>query len=111
MFSVQASTPFKVEEAVQNFINLRRQELEEYEAVDAADKEETAKLIETLAKSKIDVNTTWASLGLDGLDEVELVLAVEEALGITLSEDEFHSIHGVADAIKVFDKYALKQGK
>ena len=111
LFSVKADTSFKIEEAVQQFINLRREELEQYEPVDASDKAETNKIIETLSNSKVDSSTTWASLGMDGLDEVELVLAIEEALGVTLPDEEFHSIHSVADAVRVIEKYRPSQGQ
>lgn len=88
---------------------MRREELQQYEPVDAADKEETVKLIEKLSQAKIDALTTWSSLGFDGLDEVELVLAIEHALGIQLPDDEFHSIRSVSDAVKVIEKYLPKR--
>ena len=109
-FSSSNSIDFKIQEAVQDFINLRREELEQYEAVDAADKEETTKLIQQLRDSRVSGTTTWSSLGLDGLDEVELVLAIEQALGVTLPDEEFHTIRSVADAIAIFAKYTPKQG-
>ena len=99
-----------IHDAVRDFINVRRSELEEYEAVDQADKEETRKLIDQLLGAKVDEDTTWASLGFDGLDEVEVVLAIEQALGITLPDDEFHTIRSVADAVKVFSKYTAQKG-
>lgn len=110
LFSSSNSLQFKVQEAVQDFINLRREELEQYEAVDEADKEETIKLIQQLKESSVTEATTWSALGLDGLDEVELVLAIEQALGVTLPDDEFHTIRSIPDAIAVFAKYTPKQG-
>ena len=110
LFSGQVDMTSKVLASVQEFINVRKAEFEQYEAVDPADKEETKALIEKLDSVRPDLNTTWASLGFDGLDEVEVVLAIESSLGVTLSDDEFHSIHSVSDAVKVLGKYAPKQG-
>ncbi len=85
-------------------------ELQQYEAVDPSDKEETQELINKLTNVQIEEEAPFASLGFDGLDEVEIVLAIESQFGITLSDEEFHSIHSVSDAMKVLDKYAPKQG-
>jgi acyl carrier protein len=109
-FSTQVSPATRIHEAIREFIDLRKSELEQYEAVDSNDKEETQKLINQLSNSRISEETTWASLGFDGLDEVEVVLAIEQALGITLPDEEFHTIRSVADAIMVFSKYTPKQG-
>jgi len=109
-FADQVSPALRIFDAVGEFINVRRAELEQYEAVDPTDKEETQKLINQLIGTKVDSETTWASLGFDGLDEVEVVLAIEQALGITLPDEEFHTIRSVADAVEVFSKYTAKQG-
>lgn len=108
--SNKVSPATRIHEAVRDFINVRRSELEQYEAVDQADKEETRKLIDQLMGARVDEDTTWASLGFDGLDEVEVVLAIEQALGITLPDEEFHTIRSVADAVKVFSKYTAQKG-
>jgi acyl carrier protein len=84
-------------------------ELQQYEAVDPSDKEETQELIKKLTNVQIEENEPFSALGFDGLDEVEIVLAIESQFGTTLSDEEFHSIHSVADAMKVFEKYAPKQ--
>jgi acyl carrier protein len=110
LFSTNVSPANRIHEAVRDFLQLRRSELEEYEAVDPTDKEETQKLIEKISIAKVDDTTTWSSLGFDGLDEVEVVLAIEEALGITLPDEEFHTVRSVADAIAVFSKYTPKRG-
>ena len=109
-FTVKADPTSKIEQAVKDYIINRRAELEQYEPVDAADKEETTKLVDNLRSASVDKSTVFRSLGFDGLDEVEIVLALEEALGITLPEEEFHSIRGVSDAVGVFSKYTPKQG-
>lgn len=107
---MKADPSQKITQAVQSFVDTRRVELEQHEAADAADKEETTRLIASLKNAKIDNSTVWSALGFDGLDEVEIVLAIEEALGITLSDDEFHSIRSVSDAVEVFSKYTAKLG-
>jgi acyl carrier protein len=109
-FSSKVSPAPRIKEAVENFLNVRKSELQQYEAVDPSDKEETEKLIKVLEGAKVSPETTWASLGLDGLDEVELVLSIEESLGITLPDEEFHTVRSVSDAINVFSKYTAKQG-
>ena len=109
-FSIKADPSQKITQAVQSFVDTRRVELEQHEAADAADKEETTRLIANLKNAKVDNSTVWSALGFDGLDEVEIVLAIEEALGITLSDDEFHSIRSVSDAVEVFSKYTAKVG-
>ena len=101
-------TTSRVIEAVEEFLNQRRMELQEFQGADASEKEETQKLLDKLAGVKLGALTSWSELGLDGLDEVELVLAIESHLDVSLSDDEFHSIHGVADAVKVLAKYAPK---
>ena len=110
VFSTQVSPAPRIHEAVREFIDIRKSELEQYDAIDSADKEETKKLIQQLTDSSVTDETTWASLGFDGLDEVEVVLAIEQALGITLPDEEFHTIRSISDAIKVFAKYTPKQG-
>jgi len=83
-------------------------ELQQYDAVDPSDKAETQELIKKLTNVQLEEEAPFASLGFDGLDEVEIVLAIESQFGVTLSDDEFHSIHSVADAVKILDKYAPK---
>lgn len=109
-FAGKADPSSRIQKAVEDFVNTRRAELEQHTATDEADKEETAKLISSLKNAKIDRATAWASLGFDGLDEVEIVLAIEEAFGIRLTDDEFHSIRSVSDAIEVFSKYTANVG-
>ena len=109
-FSSNVSPAPRIKEAVENFLNVRKSELQQYEAVDPSDKEETEKLIKVLEGAQISPESTWASLGLDGLDEVELVLSIEESLGITLPDEEFHKVRSVSDAINMFSKYTAKQG-
>jgi acyl carrier protein len=104
------STSSRVLDAVREFIDLRTLELEQYQAVDPSDKEEVEKIVSQLKAAKPTEHTSWSELGFDGLDEVEVVLAIESKLGLTLPDDEFHSIHSIADAVKVCDKYLPRAG-
>ncbi len=109
-FSSTVDVSSRVISAVEEFIKSRKSELEHYEAVDPADKEEVHELITKLSEARASKETSWSSLGFDGLDEVELVMAIESSFGVTLEDDEFHSIHSVEDAVGVLSKYAPKQG-
>ena len=42
---------------------------------------------------------TWAELDVDSLDLVELVKALEDRFGITISDDDLKPIESVGDAI------------
>jgi acyl carrier protein len=109
-FAGRVDVSGRVIAAVEDFVKTRKLELEHYEAVDPADKEEVRQLIDKLSSAEPSRETTWASLGLDGLDEVEMVMAIESQFGVTLEDEEFHSIHSVEDAVRVLTKYAPKQG-
>ena len=53
----------------------------------------------------------FADLDADSLDVVELVMAIEERLDVTIPEDELDEINTVGDAITaVLDKLAARTG-
>lgn len=68
------------------------------------------KVVEILVDAKdldaanIAETSTWNELGLDSLDTVELVMSVEDALGVYLEMDE--TMQTVGDVVKAID--ALK---
>ena len=70
-----------------------------FEVLKAAAKCNTAKLAR---------NVSFEELGFDSLDEVELVVAMEEHIGIELTNPDAEKIHSVVDAIQVFYDYLNK---
>jgi len=45
-------------------------------------------------------------LGADSLDQVELIMALEEAYGLEISDDEAEKMHTVGDASSYIEKHA-----
>ncbi len=56
---------------------------------------------------KLSRSATFEELGFDSLDIVELVCAMEENMGVELSEQQAEKILTVHDAIQTF--YSLKK--
>jgi len=56
----------------------------------------------------IDVNndTTFEELGLDSLDAVELLMDIESAFDIDISDDEFDKLLCVNDVIECVEKHS-----
>lgn len=90
-----------IKATVDEFIQAKKAELKEYQSTNPPDRAEIENLLSQLSRADVSDNTPFTSLGLDGLDEVELVLTIESKFGITLSEPDFHSIHSIADAVRV----------
>ena len=103
-FSTQTAVDIQIRKAFDDYMKLRSSEINEYEPTSSSDRTETGS--NDSCSSQIDVRVTesFASMGLNGLDEVELVLTIESKLGITLSDEDFHAIHSVADAIRIINK-------
>lgn len=55
--------------------------------------------------SRINRQSSFEELGLDSLDVIEVVVALEENLNVTLSDDEALRVLSVLDAITVFSKH------
>jgi len=100
-FSSSRSVDSKFHEAVQEYIDARKVELQEYQSTNPPDSEEVKSLLTKLSNVKLTDAIPFTAMGLDGLDEVELVLTIESKFGITLSDSDFHSIHSIADAARV----------
>lgn len=66
------------------------------------------KVVEVLVEAKdlnaeeIKAESTWADLGLDSLDTVELVMNMEDAFGISLEMTE--DMKTVGDVVKAIDE-------
>ena len=70
---------------------------------------ETLKSVDKCNKSKLNVNSTFVDIGLDSLDQVELVCALEDIFEIDLPHDEALKIVGVQDATRIFNSYLSKK--
>ena len=103
-FSGYALLRDRVRNQIAGHIHLRKNEMELLESPSAAEKQSLENFKKLSSSLPTDDATTFSSLGLDGLDEVELVMALESEFGITLSDEDFHKIHSIADALKVFSE-------
>lgn len=72
------------------------------------------RFLEKVKEAKIDKLTPTASfeeLGMDSLDAVDFIVALEENFGFDISnEDAENRIRSIKDACVVFTEYAEKQG-
>jgi acyl carrier protein len=94
----------KIREAVDEYVKLRKSEAKEYNPSVPSDKVKMGAIDTSSTETSSELPSSFASMGLDGLDEVELVLTIESKFGITLSDEDFHAIHSVSDAIRIIDK-------
>ena len=65
---------------------------------------EILKRFNTVDASKIQSNASFKDIGLDSLDAVEAVVAMEEIIGIELTDEEALKITTIQDAVSVFSK-------
>lgn len=80
----------------------------------AGDKKEMTEKIKQIISEQLGVDegevTASASfvddLGADSLDQVELVMALEEAFDLEISDEDAEKIRTVQDAIDYIDKHA-----
>lgn len=55
-------------------------------------------------ESKINLDTNFVDdLGADSLDAIQLVMAVEEAFDISISDEEAQTIQKVSDIVKLIE--------
>ena len=59
---------------------------------------------EVVKGKNFDKNTEISSLGIDSLDVVDLIMDLEEELGIEFSDEELMSIHTMKDVCDLIDK-------
>merc|ERR1719223_716110 len=55
--------------------------------------------VEKVDKEKLDPESKFADLGLDSLDAVEVVMALEEEFNIEISDEQAEKITGCKEAI------------
>lgn len=56
-----------------------------------------------LNESDITPGKTWADLGADSLDEVEVIMAFEEAFGLEMPDEEAESLKTVGELIEYLE--------
>mmetsp|Transcript_71290 Transcript_71290/g.82941 ORF Transcript_71290/g.82941 Transcript_71290/m.82941 type:complete len:145 (-) Transcript_71290:149-583(-) len=74
--------------------------------------EKIFQVLRSAAKTKQDKLTktaTFEELGYDSLDAVEMIVALEENLGVDITDEESEKIRSVQDAITIFHKHALEK--
>ena len=59
----------------------------------------------SLDTAEITKESTFADLGADSLDIVELIMALEEEFGIEIPDEEAEKIKTVGDAVKYIDDH------
>ena len=52
----------------------------------------------------VSENSTLVELGIDSLDAVELMVSIEERLGVPVDDDEFSKIKSVKDIMEFIDE-------
>ena len=63
---------------------------------------------EKVDPSKVSTTSHFISdLGLDSLDQVELVMAFEEEFVVDMDDAQAESIHTVGDAVKFFEEHPM----
>ena len=66
---------------------------------------EVLKRFNTVDAAKITPSATFKDIGLDSLDSVEAVVALEEILGVELTDEEAFKITSVSEAVSIFSKH------
>lgn len=67
---------------------------------------EVLKKFDTCDHSKLTQEVSFQEVGLDSLDTVEAIVALEDILGIELTDEEALKITSVPEALNTFGKYA-----
>mmetsp|Transcript_8871 Transcript_8871/g.13226 ORF Transcript_8871/g.13226 Transcript_8871/m.13226 type:complete len:92 (+) Transcript_8871:888-1163(+) len=66
---------------------------------------EVLKKFDTIDESKLSGEVTFADAGLDSLDSVEAIVALEDMLQVELTDEEALKITSVPQAVETFSKY------
>jgi NADH dehydrogenase (ubiquinone) 1 alpha/beta subcomplex 1, acyl-carrier protein len=56
----------------------------------------------TETQAQVTTSSTFRDLGLDSLDTVEMVMAMEEEFSVEIPDDDADRIYGVEDAVEYF---------
>lgn len=67
---------------------------------------EIVKRFNTVDQNKITPTASFKEIGLDSLDAVEAVVAIEEILGIELTDEEAFKVNSISDAVTIFSKHS-----
>jgi len=110
-FTVNAEVKAKVFSAVRAYRDERKREIvNDFQAkgenATEDDKKTHARQMDLLSREVSD-ETQWKDFGFDGLDEVECLLTIEDAVGIRVPDADFHGVHGIEAALKIVEKYAV----
>ena len=66
---------------------------------------EILKKFNTVDPSKIQKTSSFKEIGLDSLDSVEAVVAMEEILGVELTDEDAFKINSIPEAVSIFSKH------
>jgi NADH dehydrogenase (ubiquinone) 1 alpha/beta subcomplex 1 len=66
---------------------------------------EILKRFNTVDPSKITSSATFKDIGLDSLDSVEAVVAMEEILNVELTDEEAFKVTSIQEAVSTFSKH------
>ena len=105
----EASSDLKnqVLNAVRRYADQRKSEIQRDKTLGNWSESE-AKINEaTLLKlsQQVTEQSNWVDLGFDGLDEVECVLTIEDAVNVRVPDDEFQKARGIQDVLKLISQY------
>ena len=69
---------------------------------------DSIEIVKSILSEKVDVpslkeDNSLQALGLDSLDLVEVMLAIEDRLGIEFTSEEIASLHTLKDVVKLIE--------
>jgi acyl carrier protein len=60
--------------------------------------------------SKVDVNASFAELGIDSIDMVNAIFYIEDEFGISIESGQEHSISNIADLVRLVESCLQADG-
>ncbi|CAG9331664.1 unnamed protein product [Blepharisma stoltei] len=70
---------------------------------------EVLKKFDTVDPAKLNQDATFKDIGLDSLDTVEAIVALEDILGVELTDEEALKINSIPQTVDAFEKYTNKK--